>query len=117
MLPLDDVPIGTTIIIFVQTLGGALFISVAQNIFNNRLISNLAADVPSIDPSVILRIGATSLRGAVDPAQLHDILHAYNDALTQTFYISVALSALSIFGAAAMEWKSVKGKKTETIAA
>ncbi|KAL8641656.1 MAG: hypothetical protein Q9228_001558 [Teloschistes exilis] len=117
VLPLDDVPIGTTIIIFVQTLGGALFISVAQNIFNNRLISNLAADVPSIDPSVILRIGATSLRGAVDPAQLHDILHAYNDALTQTFYISVALSALSIFGAAAMEWKSVKGKKTETIAA
>ncbi|KAL9580252.1 MAG: hypothetical protein Q9212_004606 [Teloschistes hypoglaucus] len=117
VLPLADVPVGTTIIIFVQTLGGALFISVAQNIFNNRLISNLAVDVPSIDPSVILRVGATSLREAVDPAQLHAILHAYNDSLTQTYYISVALAALSIFGAAAMEWKSVKGKKIETVAA
>ncbi|KAL8661820.1 MAG: hypothetical protein Q9202_005246 [Teloschistes flavicans] len=117
VLPLNDVPVGTTIIIFLQTLGGALFISVGQNIFNNRLISNLAVDVPSVDPSVILQVGATNLKNTVDPAQLHDILHAYNDSLTQTFYISVALAALSIFGAAAMEWKSVKGKKVENVAA
>ncbi|KAL8694157.1 MAG: hypothetical protein Q9218_001154 [Villophora microphyllina] len=110
VLPLADVPVGTTIIIFIQTLGGALFISVAQNIFNNRLISNLVADVPSIDPSLILQIGATNLKGAVDPAKIHDVLRAYNAALTQTYYISVAMAALSIFGSAAIEWKSVKGK-------
>ncbi|KAL8703943.1 MAG: hypothetical protein Q9201_002893 [Fulgogasparrea decipioides] len=117
VLPLDDVPVGTTIIIFLQTLGGALFISVAQNIFNNRLISNLLTDVPSINPGFILKIGATNLKNAVDPAQLGGVLRAYNSAITQTFYVSVAMAALSIFGAALIEWKSVKGKKLETVAA
>ncbi|KAL8768108.1 MAG: hypothetical protein Q9209_005571 [Squamulea sp. 1 TL-2023] len=117
VLPLEDVPIGTTVIIFLQTLGGALFISIAQNIFNNRLISNIIADVPSIPPEFILRTGATNLKKAVNPVVIGDVLIAYNSAITQTFYVSVAIAALSIFGAVAMEWKSVKGKKIETVAA
>ncbi|KAL8713504.1 MAG: hypothetical protein Q9220_002366 [cf. Caloplaca sp. 1 TL-2023] len=117
VLPLSDVPIGTTIIIFVQTLGGALFISVAQNIFNNRLISNLVANVPSVNPGLILNIGATNLKNSVDPAAIGGVIEAYNSAITQCFYVSVAMAALSIFGAALIEWKSVKGKKLETVAA
>ncbi|KAL8781141.1 MAG: hypothetical protein Q9213_006141 [Squamulea squamosa] len=116
VLPLEDVPIGTTVIIFLQTLGGALFISIAQNIFNNRLISNIIADVPSIPPELILRTGATNLKKNVNPAVIGNVLIAYNSAITQTFYVSVAIAALSIFGAVAMEWKSVKGKKIETVA-
>ncbi|KAL8675343.1 MAG: hypothetical protein Q9168_000300 [Polycauliona sp. 1 TL-2023] len=117
VLPLEDIPVGTTAIIFIQTFGGALFISVAQNIFTNGLISNLVADVPSVDPALVLQIGATNLKKAVDPAVIGDVLVAYNSAITRTFYVSVALAAASIFGAAAMEWKSVKGKKIETVAA
>ncbi|KAL8819246.1 MAG: hypothetical protein Q9223_002277 [Gallowayella weberi] len=117
VLPLEDVPIGTTIIIFLQMLGGALFIAIAQNIFNNRLISNLVADVPSIDPTTVLRLGATNIKKNLDPAIIGDVLVAYNSAITQTFYVSVAIAALSIFGAVAIEWKSVKGKKLETVAA
>lgn len=117
VLSLDDIPIGTTIIIFVQTLGGALFISVGQNIFTNQLMKNLIKDVPSIDPELVLHTGATLLRKAVDPALLDDVLTAYNSALTQTFYVSTAVAALSIFGSALIEWRSVKGKKLETVAA
>ncbi|KAI4167500.1 MAG: hypothetical protein LQ343_007178 [Gyalolechia ehrenbergii] len=117
VLPLDDVPIGTTVIIFVQTLGGALFISVAQNIFTNRLIENLIADVPSLNPEIVLHSGATNLRDAVDPASLAGVLRAYNSAITQTFYVSLAMAAFSIIGSALIEWKSVKGKKMEMVAA
>ncbi|KAL9603377.1 MAG: hypothetical protein Q9219_001239 [cf. Caloplaca sp. 3 TL-2023] len=120
VLPLDDVPIGTTIIIFVQTLGGALFISVGQNIFTNRLMKNLLADVPSLGPEIVLHTGATNLRKAIqdiDPALLGGVLRAYNSAITQTFYVSLAMAALSIIGSALIEWKSVKGKKLETVAA
>lgn len=116
VLPLDDVPIGTTIIIFVQTLGGALFISVAQNIFTNQLMKNLIKNV-SIDPQLVLHVGATNLRKAVDPALLPGVLTAYNSAITQTFYVSMAMAAFSILGSALIEWKSVKGKKLETVAA
>lgn len=117
VLKLDDVPVGTSLIIFMQTLGGALFISVAQNIFTNRLVSNLLEKVPTLDSSIVLKTGATSLKGAVNAALLPDVLLAYNDALTQTFYVSLAVAALSIFGSAGIEWKSVKGKKIESVMA
>jgi len=114
---LEDVPTATAIINFSLTLGGALFVSVGQNIFTNRLGSNLAANVPSLDMSIVLKVGATSIRTAVDSANIGGVLSAYNDALTQTYYVSVAMACLSIIGSAGMEWKSVKGKKVEAVSA
>lgn len=117
VLKLDDVPVGTALIIFMQTLGGALFISVAQNIFTNRLVSNLLEQVPTLDPSIVLKTGATSLKHAVNVDLLPKVLVAYNEALTQTFYVSLALAVLSILGSVGVEWKSVKGKKVESVMA
>ena len=112
---LEDVPTATAIVNFALTLGGALFVSVGQNIFTNRLLTNLAATVPNLNTEVVLKVGATSLRNAVDPGDLSGVLSAYNDALDQTFYVSLAMACLSIIGSAGMEWKSVKGKKLETV--
>ena len=117
VLHIDDVPVGTSLIMFMQTLGGALFISVAENIFTNKLSSNIASRVPSIEPSIILKTGATSLKHAINSNLLPDVLIAYNKALTQTFYVSLALAAFSIIGSLGIEWKSVKGKKIEAMAA
>ena len=114
---LDDIPTATAIVNFSMTLGGALFVSVGQNIFTNRLLTNLAVSVPSLDPATILSTGATSLRNAVDSATLPGVLSAYNDALAQTYYVSLAMACFSIAGALGMEWKSVKGKKVEAVGA
>ena len=35
VLPLEDVPTGTSVLIFCQLLGGAIFVSVGQNLFTN----------------------------------------------------------------------------------
>ena len=117
VLSLDDVPTGTAMIMFFQTLGGALMVSVAQNIFTNRLLSNLVERVPNVDPSIVLSVGATSLKDLFTGSDLEGVILAYNKALIQTFYVSVAMGALSIFGSLPMEWKSVKGKKIESMAA
>lgn len=120
VLPLEDIPTGTALIMFAQTFGGALFIGVAQNVFTNRLVKNLIENVPSLDPAIVLRTGATSLKDAItrqDVSLLPGVLTAYNSALVQTFYVSVAMASLAIVGAAGIEWKSVKGKKIETIGA
>ena len=101
---------------FSLNLGGALFIAVGQSIFTNRLSTNLATNVPILNPSIVLKTGATSLRNAVDPGSLFGVLVAYNDALTHSYYVSVATAALSIIGALGMEWRSVKGEKIETVA-
>lgn len=116
VLHLDDVPVGTSLIMFMQTLGGALFISIAQNIFTNSLLSNLTSKAPGFPSGIILRTGATSLKDAVVKLNvdlLPNVLIAYNEALRQTFYTSLAVAALSLIGAVVVEWKSVKGKKIE----
>lgn len=116
VLHLDDVPVGTSLIMFMQTLGGALFISIAQNVFTNSLLSNLASKAPEFPSDLVLRTGATSLKDAVvriNANLLPNVLVAYNEALRQTFYTSLAVAALSFIGAVGIEWKSVKGKKIE----
>ncbi|KAJ7096914.1 major facilitator superfamily domain-containing protein [Mycena epipterygia] len=113
VLELKDVPIGMTIVIFSQTLGGALFISIAQNVFTNKLLSGLISGVPGISPALVLSTGATSLKDAIAPEFLPGVLFAYNEALVAAFYVATAMAALSIVGSLVIEWRSVKGKNIE----
>ncbi|KAL1588251.1 hypothetical protein WHR41_03095 [Cladosporium halotolerans] len=117
VLPKADVPIGTAIAMFSQTLGGALFISVAQNVFTNSLLKNTRAAVPGLDPALVLATGATDLQKNIPDQFFGAVQVAYNSALVNTFYVAVACAVLSIIGAVSFEWKSVKGKKIEMAAA
>jgi MFS family permease len=116
VLTIDDIPVGTAVIMFSQTLGGALFVSVGQNVFTNRLVSGLLEAAPGLDPSVVLAVGATNLKTVIAPEFLEGVKVAYNNALANTWYVSVALSTLSVLGGFGMEWKSVKGKKVDAAA-
>lgn len=117
VLDISQVPTGTSVIIFVQTLGGALFVSIGQNIFTNKLSENLAHFVPDLDPAVVLNTGATSIQKDIAPQYLAGVTISYNNALTQSFLVAAVMAALTIIGSLAVEWKSVKGKKIEMAAA
>lgn len=113
-----DIAIGTALLIFTQSLGGALFLCVGQNIFQNKLVSNIAAaHIQGLDPLTVVNTGATQIQSLIPKQFLPAVLVAYNKALTQTFYVGTALAALSILGALAVPWNSVKGKKIEMAAA
>jgi hypothetical protein len=117
VLDISDVPTGTAIIVFAQTLGGALFVSIAQNVFTNKLVEYVAEYAPGFgDPLAILMIGATSVQKLPPGEVLEGVTRAYNDSLTKTFVVFTALSGLAIVGAVFTEWKSVKGKKVDMIA-
>jgi ABC-type multidrug transport system fused ATPase/permease subunit len=111
VLPLKDVPTGTAMVMFTQMFGGALFSSVAQNIFNNRLATEISQHVQGISPDIILHTGATSLKDKIPQALLPAVQVAYNKSLTNTWYIAVAMVCLSVISAFFVEWKSVKGMK------
>ena len=117
VLDISDVPIGTSVVIFAQTLGAALFVSVGQNVLTNRLVSGLIEVVPNVDPNIVLQTGATSLKHVVDPKYLSGVVLAYNRAIAQTFYVVTAMGCLTLIGALGVEMKSVKGKKVEAAAA
>ncbi|KAJ7667109.1 major facilitator superfamily domain-containing protein [Mycena rosella] len=108
VLDMKDIPTGTALIMFLQTMGGSIFVSVAQNIFQNEFVRGLARDVPSVDPSIILRAGATSLKNAVSPELVDAVILVYNKALVSAFYVATATACLSAVGALVIEWKSIK---------
>lgn len=108
VLPLNDIPIGIAIITFSQSLSGALFVSIAQNVFQNRLVASIAESASSVDPQVVLDAGAANLADRLPERVLPPVLYSYNIAVTQTFYVSVATAALSLVGAALVEWRSMR---------
>lgn len=114
ILKAEDVPIGTTIILFVQLFGGAVFASVATNIFNNHLVTHLIKNVPGVDAQMVVNAGATNLDRVVPPEFLEQVLVVYNNAIMETFKLALILACISSIGCALMMHTSVKEKKPES---
>jgi hypothetical protein len=102
-LPPADIPIATAMMTFPQTLGGAVFISVAQNVFSNLLIQNPIQVAHNVAPSIVVLTGATESKNVVNKALLPGLLLAYNRDLTRTWFVSVAMAAVSITGVVAID--------------
>jgi hypothetical protein len=116
VLAKKDVAIGASLMMFCQNLGGAVFISVANNIFDSRLAHELE-QISNINLGSVLQTGATDLRKSIPSDMLPQVLVAYNRALRSTFYLVTGLTCLTIFGAAIMEWKSLKpGQQKQDVA-
>ncbi|KAJ5108193.1 hypothetical protein N7456_004868 [Penicillium angulare] len=108
VLPSRDIPIGIAVITFAQSLSGSLFISIAQNVFQNRLVASVSKYAPMIRPQAVVEAGASHLSHRFSPEALPAVLYAYNRAVTQTFYVSVAAATLSFIGAGLVQWRSMK---------
>lgn len=112
-----DIPSATAIVMFMQTLGGAIFVAVAQNVFSNQLVKNVETQVPGFDFRKMGNVGATMIHQVVPAPLLPAVLRAYNDSIVQAFYVSVATAGISLFGAVFVQWISVKGRRIHATAA
>ncbi len=112
VLSRKDAPIGISLVMFCQQMGGAVFVSVGESVFTNHLIRGLKT-VAGISPSVVVNTGATDLRHVVDTSNLRGVLVVYNGAIIKTFTVAVAMSCFSIIGALCIEWKNIKPKKKQ----
>lgn len=112
VLPLVDVPVATACVSFFQTLGGALFIAVAQTLFQNGLLSGIEKYSPSLPSQLFLKSGATQIREILrelgQEDQLENVLRAYVDGLRGTFWITAACAIAAFFCCLGLEWRSVK---------
>jgi len=117
VLNAKDMPTGNAIAIFFNSLGGAISISIAQNIFSNGLRSNLPKYAPSVSPEVVINAGATYLRKAVSAEALPGVLEAYMVALQQAYVIPIVVGGIATICAALVENRTIKGKKIEMGAA
>ncbi|KAK3169203.1 hypothetical protein OEA41_008586 [Lepraria neglecta] len=108
ILPLAQIPIGVSLMVLAQTLGGTIALSAADTIFTTSLSSSLAESVPQVDQATVLSSGATNLQKLVPADSLNEVLKLYNRAVVKTWYLSLALACASIIGTAGMEWKRMK---------
>ncbi|KAF2492708.1 major facilitator superfamily protein [Lophium mytilinum] len=104
-----DVSSGVALMFFAQNLGGAIFVSVGQNVFANQLVKSMS-NIAGLDARLVVNSGATNLRHVVKPELLGAVLEGYNIAIKHAFYVGVAMACATIFGAVGVEWKSIKGK-------
>jgi hypothetical protein len=100
-----------SVVMVSQTLGGALFLSFAQTVFENGLINTLVTSAPGVDPQTIIAAGAAGVRASVTSAQLPGVLIAYNKAINEDFYLAAGASAAVFMFAWGMGFKSIKKAK------
>ncbi|KAL8386727.1 hypothetical protein RB599_010860 [Gaeumannomyces hyphopodioides] len=107
----DDMPIGISVILFGQAIGTALVLSVAETVFSSRLRTNIS-DIAgaALGRHRLIEGGAQGIIKAITESDgsLAQLMNAYNKAITQSFYVPVAMAALSVMGAVAIEWRNVK---------
>ncbi|POR35183.1 Putative HC-toxin efflux carrier TOXA [Tolypocladium paradoxum] len=112
VLPQDMVPVGTACVQFFQALGGAVFVAVAQTLFQNGLIDSIERDNLGIDGHVFINSGASEIKHVLEQMHRLDaydaVLKAYMLGLRYTYYISVACAACAFLMVLGLEWRSVK---------
>lgn len=107
VLPRNEVSIGASLMLFAQTLFGAIFVSVGQNVLDGQLAKRLAG-ISDITPQQIENAGVTGILEMI-PSQYRDVaLDAYNGSLRVCFQVALAMACIALLGGLGMEWRSVK---------
>ncbi|KAI6443293.1 hypothetical protein MCOR17_011445, partial [Pyricularia oryzae] len=111
-----DMPIGTSIVVFGQMLGGALMLSVAEASFSTTLNIQFKKLGP-IGDEVMERLDSVRFIKDIrlpegSDVTVDQILDIYNKAIRSALNVGIIFAALSLFGALLMPLRSVN-KSTE----
>jgi MFS transporter, DHA2 family, glioxin efflux transporter len=90
-----------------QTIGGSFFVSAAQSVFGNRLLSTLQINAPSVNAAKVLATGAADIRDVFAQDNIYGILISYLDGLHAVFALAIALSGLSLVVAIFAPWRRI----------
>lgn len=84
--------------------------SIAQSIFDNRLVESLPHLVPSVKVQTVIEVGAYGLQDNFDGLQLQGILESYMVGLKAAWALSIAMFGLACVVPLVAERKSIKQK-------
>ncbi|GAW18492.1 hypothetical protein ANO14919_079680 [Xylariales sp. No.14919] len=109
VLPPRDIPAGISVSMLFQGLGGAVLISAANNVLNNKLLRLVdGLGIPGVDGMDVINAGATGFRGVIPTDSISQVVDVYNTALRKAILIGVITASLSALPAVLLEWRSVK---------
>lgn len=112
VLPREDIAVATACVQFFQSFGGAIFIAVAQTVFQNSLIEGIRRDVPGLDPQIFINSGASQVRQVLASMGMEQyttaVLRAYLTGLRHSYYITVACAAAAFCAVSGLSWINIK---------
>ncbi|PWN41479.1 MFS general substrate transporter [Ceraceosorus guamensis] len=103
----QDLPLALASNFFSQQMGGAIFVSVAQNLLANKLKSTLAG-VEGLNASVLAKTGVTELAKMVPASLLPTIINAYNVALRDVWYAGLGTACAIVLALPFIKWQNLK---------
>ncbi|QSZ33261.1 hypothetical protein DSL72_002849 [Monilinia vaccinii-corymbosi] len=113
-VPPHDLSSATAMVLFLQTIGGAFFISVAEAAFANRILHVLPHDAPSVSPTHVLAVGVSELRKVFGKhgRVIEGIVESYLQGLRVTYAMAIACAGIAVFLSLASKrpWIVSKGK-------
>lgn len=114
-LPPQQIAVGNSFIVFCQNILGAVFVTVANTIFQESLVSGIAKHAPSVNAQAAIAAGgsAEAVRSLAPAgsADLHGVLVAFSESFGNVFYLLTATSCISFLAAFGMGWVDVRGTK------
>ena len=100
------------LLVFSQTFGGAIFLTIAQSIFSDSLVSRLQVYAPTLNIDKILHAGASGFRDVVSEQDLPGVLLAYSDSFDRVIYLALASSVGVVVFGLGMGWHDIRKKET-----
>jgi hypothetical protein len=95
LVPLDDMPAATSLTLFVENSGTALFVAAGEAAFTNGLLSSLRANLPHVDAREVLDAGATQIRSLFAGRERDEVLKSYLHGCKTGHLIPVACGAVA----------------------
>ncbi|CAK1362396.1 unnamed protein product [Cercospora beticola] len=103
----DTAP-ATSMVVFFQGLGGAIWVSAANCIFANELTKYLRRMAPSINTAQILSLdGASSLADSYTGSELQVVQDAYMHGLRCAYAIAIGCAGICCVLGCMAEWKKI----------
>lgn len=101
--------IALSLLVFMQTFGGAIFLAIAETIFSQKLAAGLSRYAPDVNAALVQAAGATGFEDVVEASQVRGVRMAYNSAVRVEFYLAIASAALALIVCWGMGWRNIKG--------
>lgn len=110
-MPPPQLPIAMALVMFSQSFGAALFLSLAETIFSNSFGNLISEYAPSVNGQSVIDAGATGFRKIVSGTDLAGVLTAYAKSIDRVFYLAAGLGVGCFVFAWGMGWKDLRKKK------
>ncbi|CAM1504637.1 Fc.00g022280.m01.CDS01 [Cosmosporella sp. VM-42] len=114
-LPPSQTAVGNSTLVFFQNLFSAIFVTIANTIFQSTLRSEITTYVPSVNPEAAIAAGgsADAVRKLAPPGspELAAVLEAYLAGFRNVLFMLIGVCIVAFLSAFGMGWVDLRKKK------